>query len=229
MTKKVDLPDSWLNLIIDEFHKQYMDDIKKIIIENKKNGITIYPPSSKIFNAFKLTEFNTIKVVILGQDPYHQEGQAHGLSFSVPRNIPPPPSLINIYKELSVDIDPNFDNSNGNLDSWAKQGVFLLNTTLTVQKGKPLSHSKIGWNVFTDRVIEIISNNKEKVVFILWGMQAQSKKHLINKSKHLILESAHPSPLSAHRGFFGSNPFSKANHYLESNDLKMIEWTNFDL
>lgn len=229
MTKKVDLPDSWLNLIIDEFHKQYMDDIKKIIIENKKNGITIYPPSSKIFNAFKLTEFNTIKVVILGQDPYHQEGQAHGLSFSVPRNIPPPPSLINIYKELSVDIDPNFDNSNGNLDSWAKQGVFLLNTTLTVQKGKPLSHSKIGWNVFTDRVIEIISNNKEKVVFILWGMQAQSKKHLINKSKHLILESAHPSPLSAHRGFFGSNPFSKANHYLESNDLKMVEWTNFDL
>ena len=229
MTKKVDLPDSWLNLIIDEFHKQYMDDIKKIIIENKKNGITIYPPSSKIFNAFKLTKFNTIKVVILGQDPYHQEGQAHGLSFSVPRNVPPPPSLINIYKELSVDIDPNFDNSNGNLDSWAKQGVFLLNTTLTVQKGKPLSHSKIGWNVFTDRVIEIISNNKEKVVFILWGMQAQSKKHLINKSKHLILESAHPSPLSAHRGFFGSNPFSKANHYLESNDLKMIEWTNFDL
>ena len=229
MTKKVDLPDSWLNLIIDEFHKQYMDDIKKIIIENKKNGITIYPPSSKIFNAFKLTEFNTIKVVILGQDPYHQEGQAHGLSFSVPRNIPPPPSLINIYKELSVDIDPNFDNSNGNLDSWAKQGVFLLNTTLTVQKGKPLSHSKIGWNIFTDRVIEAISNNKEKVVFILWGMQAQSKKHLINKSKHLILESAHPSPLSAHRGFFGSNPFSKANHYLESNDLKMIEWTNFDL
>ena len=229
MTKKVDLPDSWLNLIIDEFHKQYMDDIKKIIIENKKNGITIYPPSSKIFNAFKLTKFNTIKVVILGQDPYHQEGQAHGLSFSVPRNIPPPPSLINIYKELSVDIDPNFDNSNGNLDSWAKQGVFLLNTTLTVQKGKPLSHSKIGWNVFTDRVIEIISNNKEKVVFILWGMQAQSKKHLINKSKHLILESAHPSPLSAHRGFFGSNPLSKANHYLESNDLKMVEWTNFDL
>ena len=229
MTKKVDLPDSWLNLIIDEFHKQYMDDIKKIIIENKKNGITIYPPSSKIFNAFKLTEFNTIKVVILGQDPYHQEGQAHGLSFSVPRNIPPPPSLINIYKELSVDIDPNFDNSNGNLDSWAKQGVFLLNTTLTVQKGKPLSHSKIGWNVFTDRVIEIISNNKEKVVFILWGMQAQSKKHLINKSKHLILESAHPSPLSAHRGFFGSNPFSKANHYFGLNDLKTIEWTNFDL
>ena len=157
MTKKVDLPDSWLNLIIDEFHKQYMDDIKKIIIENKKKGITIYPPSSKIFNAFKLTEFHTIKVVILGQDPYHQEGQAHGLSFSVPRNIPPPPSLINIYKELSVDIDPNFDNSNGNLYSWAKQGVFLLNTTLTVQKGKPLSHSKIGWNVFTDRVIEIIS------------------------------------------------------------------------
>ena len=229
MTKKVDLPDSWLNLIIDEFHKQYMDDIKKIIIENKKNGITIYPPSSKIFNAFKLTEFNTIKVVILGQDPYHQEGQAHGLSFSVPRNIPPPPSLINIYKELSVDIDPNFDNSNGNLDSWAKQGVFLLNTTLTVQKGKPLSHSKIGWNVFTDRVIEVISNNKEKVVFILWGMQAQSKKHLINKSKHLILESAHPSPLSAHRGFFGSKPFSRANNYLVSNDLKMVEWTNFDL
>ena len=229
MTKKVDLPDSWLNLIIDEFHKQYMDDIKKIIIENKKNGITIYPPSSKIFNAFKLTEFNTIKVVILGQDPYHQEGQAHGLSFSVPRNIPPPPSLINIYKELSVDIDPNFDNSNGNLDSWAKQGVFLLNTTLTVQKGKPLSHSKIGWNVFTDRVIEIISNNKEKVVFILWGMQAQSKKHLINETKHIILQSAHPSPLSAHRGFFGSKPFSKTNHYLESNDLKMIEWTNFDL
>ena len=229
MTKKVDLPDSWLNLIIDEFHKQYMDDIKKIIIENKKNGITIYPPSSKIFNAFKLTEFNTIKVVILGQDPYHQEGQAHGLSFSVPRNVPPPPSLINIYKELSVDIDPNFDNSNGNLDSWAKQGVFLLNTTLTVQKGKPLSHSKIGWNIFTDRVIEAISNNKEKVVFILWGMQAQSKKQLINKSKHLILESAHPSPLSAHRGFFGSKPFSRANNYLVSNDLKMVEWTNFDL
>ena len=229
MTKKVDLPDSWLNLIIDEFHKQYMDDIKKIIIENKKNGITIYPPSSKIFNAFKLTEFNTIKVVILGQDPYHQEGQAHGLSFSVPRNVPPPPSLINIYKELSVDIDPNFDNSNGNLYSWAKQGVFLLNTTLTVQKGKPLSHSKIGWNIFTDRVIEAISNNKEKVVFILWGMQAQSKKQLINKSKHLILESAHPSPLSAHRGFFGSKPFSRANNYLVSNDLKMVEWTNFDL
>ena len=229
MIKKVDLADSWLNLIIDEFHKGYMDDIKKMIIENKKKGIIIYPPSSKIFNAFKLTEFNLIKVVILGQDPYHQEGQAHGLSFSVPTNIPPPPSLINIYKELSVDMDSHFDNSNGNLDSWAKQGVFLLNTTLTVQKGKPLSHSKIGWNLFTDRVIEVISNNKEKVVFILWGMQAQSKKHLINETKHIILQSAHPSPLSAHRGFFGSKPFSKTNHYLESNDLKMIEWTNFDL
>ena len=152
--------------------------------------------------------------MILGQDPYHGPGQAHGLSFSVPENIKPPPSLLNIYKELQDDLKKEVNYNNGNLDKWAKQGVFLLNTTLTVEKSKPLSHQKFGWDIFTDKVISVISQQKEKVIFVLWGSHAQSKIPLIN-TKHIIIKSPHPSPLSAHRGFFGSKPFSQINQNLE--------------
>ena len=165
-----------------------------------------------------------MKVVILGQDPYHGPGQAHGLSFSVPENIKPPPSLLNIYKELQDDLKKEVNYNNGNLDKWAKQGVFLLNTTLTVEKSKPLSHQKFGWDIFTDKVISVISNELENIVFILWGSFAQSKKEIIDSNKHLILSAPHPSPLSAHRGFFGSKPFSNTNTILKSKQIDMVEW-----
>ena len=194
------------------------------LLELKKNKIIFYPPGKQIFNAFNLTPLDKVKVVILGQDPYHGPGQAHGLSFSVPENIKPPPSLLNIYKELQDDLKKEVNYNNGNLDKWAKQGVFLLNTTLTVEKSKPLSHQKFGWDIFTDKVISVISNELENIVFILWGSFAQSKKEIIDSNKHLILSAPHPSPLSAHRGFFGSKPFSKTNTFLKSKQIDMVEW-----
>ena len=214
MSKKVLLPDDWLKHLGGEFEKPYMKDLKARLLADKQAGKKIYPPGPLIFNAFHLTHLGNLRVVILGQDPYHGFGQAHGLCFSVQTGIKLPPSLQNIYKELKDDlgIEKNFDD--GNLEDWAKQGVFLLNTTLTVCEGQAMSHKDIGWEKYTDQVIQVISDVKEKVVFVLWGSHAQSKLSLIDK-RHIILKSPHPSPLSAHRGFFGSKPFSKINSHLD--------------
>jgi uracil-DNA glycosylase len=218
------LPSSWIQYLEEELNQSYMKDLKKKLIECQNKNITVYPEKSKVFNAFHLTPFQKIKVVILGQDPYHGPGQAHGLSFSVPHNIKTPPSLMNIFKELGSDLKVEINKTNGNLEHWAKQGVFLLNTTLTVEESKPMSHKDFGWNIFTDKVIEKINNHRNNIVFILWGAHAHSKRHLIDSSKHLILKSVHPSPLSSHRGFFGSRPFSQTNNYLESKEIDRIIW-----
>ena len=222
--KTIQLPESWLKHLKDEFNKPYMVNLKAKLQNLKKNKIIFYPPGSLIFNSFNLTPLEKIKVVILGQDPYHGPGQAHGLCFSVPEGVRPPPSLLNIYKELESDLDKKVNIQNGNLEAWANQGVFLLNTTLTVEKSKPLSHQDLGWSEFTDTVISLINKELENIVFILWGSHAQSKKNLIDLNKHHILTSPHPSPLSAHRGFFGSKPFSKTNDFLESKQIDKITW-----
>ena len=220
----IQLHSSWLNHLKDEFQKEYMVNLKEKLLDLKKNKIIFYPKGNLIFNAFNLTPLNRVKVVILGQDPYHGPNQAHGLCFSVLPPVKPPPSLINIYKELESDIGKKIDYQNGNLEIWAKQGVFLLNTTLTVERSKPLSHQSFGWGNFTDKVINVINHNLENVVFILWGSFAQSKKILIDSDKHLILSAPHPSPLSAHRGFFGSKPFSKTNDFLQSKQIDRVKW-----
>ena len=181
----IQLPKTWLNHLKDEFDQDYMVNLKRKLLELKQNKIVYYPPGRQIFNAFNLTPLNNVKVVILGQDPYHGPGQAHGLSFSVPDSVKPPPSLINIYKELQDDLKKEVNFNNGNLENWAKQGVFLLNTTLTVERSKPLSHQKIGWDIFTNKVISVISNELENIVFILWGSFAQSKKEYINELRDL--------------------------------------------
>lgn len=215
---------SWKEILKDEFTQPYFQQIALHIKTEKSQGKTIYPPGSQIFNAFDTTPFDHIKVVILGQDPYHGPGQAHGLCFSVQTGVPPPPSLLNMYKELHDDIGFRIPN-HGNLTSWAKQGVFLLNASLTVRAGEPMSHSKIGWAQFTDTVIKKISAQKTSVVFLLWGKFAQEKRVLIDESKHLVLKAAHPSPLSAHNGFFGCRHFSKANEYLVLKGIDPVDWT----
>ena len=213
----------WNTILSEEFTKPYFTTIQSTISKERELGIEIYPPKELVNNAFKLTPFSKIKVVILGQDPYHNIGQAHGLSFSVPTGIKPPPSLMNIYKELRDDCNITIP-SNGNLESWAKQGVFLLNSVLTVQAHQPASHSKLGWQKFTDYSISAISDNLENVVFMLWGNYAIQKSILIDERKHLILSAAHPSPFSAYRGFLGCRHFSKANEYLESKGIDEIKW-----
>ena len=220
----IQLHPSWLEHLKEEFQKDYMLNLKKKLLELKNKKIIFYPQGDKIFNAFNLTPLNKVKVVILGQDPYHGPNQAHGLCFSVPEPVKPPPSLVNIFKELESDTGKKRNYHDGNLEPWARQGVFLLNTTLTVEKSKPLSHRDYGWSEFTDRVISLISNKLENIVFILWGSFAQSKKQLIDSNKHLILTAPHPSPLSAHRGFFGSKPFSKTNNFLHSKQIDMVSW-----
>ena len=220
----IQLHPSWLEHLKEEFQKDYMLNLKKKLLELKNKKIIFYPQGDKIFNAFNLTPLNNIKVVILGQDPYHGPNQAHGLCFSVPQPVKPPPSLVNIFKELESDTGKKRNYHDGNLEHWARQGVFLLNTTLTVEKSKPLSHRDYGWSEFTDRVISLISDKLDNIVFILWGSFAQSKKQLIDSNKHLILAAPHPSPLSAHRGFFGSKPFSKTNNFLHSKQIDMVRW-----
>jgi len=220
----IQLHPSWLEHLKEEFQKEYMLNLKKKLLELKNKKIIFYPQGDKIFNAFNLTPLNNVKVVILGQDPYHGPNQAHGLCFSVPQSVKPPPSLVNIFKELESDTGKKRNYHDGNLEPWARQGVFLLNTTLTVEKSKPLSHRDYGWSEFTDRVISLISNKLENIVFILWGSFAQSKKQLIDSGSHLILTAPHPSPLSAHRGFFGSKPFSKTNNFLHSKQIDMVNW-----
>jgi uracil-DNA glycosylase len=218
------LDPSWMEVLKAEFGKDYMIKLKDFLQKEKAAGQEVYPKNSEIFNAFNTTHFDDVKVVILGQDPYHGAHQAHGLSFSVQKGIATPRSLINIYKELQTDI-PGFKiPAHGNLEEWAKQGVLLLNATLTVRASNPGSHQKQGWEEFTDEVIKTISDKKEGIVFILWGAFAQSKAALIDEKKHFILKSPHPSPFSADRGFFGSKPFSKTNAILEKEGKKPINW-----
>jgi uracil-DNA glycosylase len=214
---------SWKELLKSEFSKPYFRQIPVHLKTERAQGKSIFPPGPLIFNAFNTTPVDKVKVVILGQDPYHGRGQAHGLAFSVPNGIAPPPSLINILKELNDDIGINVPN-HGNLTHWAKQGVFLLNASLTVRSGEPMSHAKIGWADFTNAVIKKISDAKDHVVFMLWGKFAQEKRTLIDESKHLILRSVHPSPLSAHGGFFGCKHFSKANAWLISKGIDPVDW-----
>ncbi len=216
------IENSWEEILTNEFKKSYFVDLRKFLLSEKENNI-IYPPSNLIFNAFNKTPFTNVKVVILGQDPYHGENQAHGLSFSVPKGVKKPPSLVNIYKELKSDLNISIA-THGNLGNWALQGVLLLNATLTVRNSEAGSHQKKGWEIFTDSVIKAISDKKENVVFILWGNYAQSKESIIDGGKHLIIKSVHPSPLSASRGFFGSKPFSKTNQYLQSKNISPICW-----
>ncbi|GAB4286969.1 MAG: uracil-DNA glycosylase [Marinilabiliales bacterium] len=216
------IDESWKQLLNDEFNSEYFYELKRFLIEEKKKFV-IYPPGNLIFNAFNQTPFDNVKVVIIGQDPYHGKGQAHGLCFSVPEGIKPPPSLVNIFKEINDDLGIKIP-SHGNLSSWAKQGVLLLNAILTVRASSPGSHQNKGWEKFTDGVIKKISDNKENVVFLLWGNYAQNKTSLIDENKHLVLKAAHPSPFSAHRGFFGCKHFSLTNEYLQSIDKTPIDW-----
>jgi uracil-DNA glycosylase len=219
----VKIEPGWKELLKDEFNKPYFQQIALHLKTEKSQGKTIYPPGPLIFNAFDTTPIDKVKVVILGQDPYHGPNQAHGLCFSVQNGVSPPPSLVNMYKELHEDVGLHIPN-HGNLTAWAKQGVFLLNASLTVRAGEPMSHAKIGWADFTNTVIQKISDAKQHVVFMLWGKFAQDKRTLIDESKHLILRAAHPSPLSAHNGFFGCKHFSKANQYLVSKGIEPINW-----
>lgn len=212
---------SWYEVLHDEMQKSYFKYIKGYVKEERLSK-TIFPPAHDLFNAFKLTDFKDIKVVILGQDPYHGEKEAMGLSFSVRRGVRTPPSLRNIFKELHDDL--GIDRTDTDLSDWAKQGVFLLNTVLTVEKDKANSHKDIGWEIFTDYVIKQINDRLDNVVFILWGRQARDKKRMITNPNHYVIESAHPSPLSAYNGFFGSKPFSKANDYLKKVNKKEINW-----
>lgn len=213
---------SWKSVLIDEFNKPYFVALKNFLVEEKKK-YTVYPAGKNIFNAFACTPFNQVKVVIIGQDPYHGPGQAHGLSFSVPEGIQKPPSLVNIFKELNNDIGKPIPES-GNLEPWAKQGVLLLNATLTVRANQAGSHQKHGWEEFTNSVISTLSKEKSGLVFLLWGRFAQDKATLIDASKHFILKAAHPSPLSAYNGFFGCKHFSKANEILISQGKSPINW-----
>jgi uracil-DNA glycosylase len=214
---------SWKALLLEEFNQPYFMALKQYLVQEKKSHL-IYPPGNKIFAAFDRTAFDRVKVVILGQDPYHGKGQAHGLCFSVPHGINPPPSLVNIFKELNNDLDIPVP-SHGNLETWADQGVLLLNATLTVRANQAGSHQNKGWENFTDGVIRKISEGKEGLVFLLWGRYAQAKEHLIDGDRHHILKAAHPSPFSAHSGFFGCRHFSRTNRILEEQGLAPIDWS----
>jgi uracil-DNA glycosylase len=215
---------TWLAVLKDEFEKPYMLQLKKFLQTEKESGQLVYPKNADIFNAFNSTPFDKVKVVILGQDPYHGPQQAHGLSFSVQKGIDIPRSLMNIYKELATDIAGFVKPTHGNLQYWANQGVLLLNATLTVRAGQAASHQKQGWETFTDEVIKKLSDKRSGLVFILWGSYAQSKIPLIDTGKHHIIKSVHPSPLSVERGFWGSKPFSKANEYLIKEGETPIDW-----
>lgn len=221
---EVKIHDSWKQVLKAEFTKDYFLQIVNFLRTEKMANKTIYPPGSLIFNAFNSTPFDQVKVVILGQDPYHGPGQAHGLCFSVQTGVTPPPSLVNIYKEMQSDLGLPIP-PHGNLSKWAENGVLLLNASLTVRSNEPMSHARIGWANFTDSVIKKVSEQKEHVVFILWGKFAQEKQVLIDETKHLVLKAAHPSPLSAHNGFWGCKHFSKTNDYLVKNGIDPVDWS----
>lgn len=215
---------TWSALLKDEKQQAYFQETLDYVEQRRQQGVTVYPPKSDVFNAFRAPDFEQIKVVIIGQDPYHGPDQAHGLCFSVKPGIKPPPSLVNMYKELATDIDGFNIPEHGYLQSWAEQGVLLLNTVLTVEEGQAHSHKHLGWERFTDKVIALLSERSEGLVFLLWGAHAQKKGKAIDQSKHCVLSAPHPSPLSAHRGFFGCRHFSQANTYLESAGKKPIDW-----
>lgn len=219
--KKI-LDNDWQDLLEKDFEKEYYQNLRKFLT-SEYNTKTIYPPMNNIFNALKLTPYKDVKVVILGQDPYHGPNQAHGLAFSVNKGVKIPPSLVNIYKELHTDLNCYIPN-NGFLEDWAKQGVLLLNTVLTVRAHEANSHKNMGWEIFTDRIISLLNERKDPIVFILWGNPSIAKKKLITNKQHLIITSPHPSPLSAFRGFFGSKPFSKTNDFLKSINKTPIDW-----
>ena len=217
------LETSWHQRLAPLFETAEMEGLGDFLRQEKAAGKKIYPPGAKIFHAFALTPFDRVKIVILGQDPYHGAGQAHGLSFSVETNVPPPPSLKNIYKELHADLGL-LPASHGNLSAWARQGVLLLNSCLTVEEAHAGSHQNKGWEPFTDAVMDVLNTERSNIVFILWGRKAMQKGRFIDQEKHLVITSAHPSPLSAHNGFFGSSPFSRANAYLARNHVGPIDW-----
>ena len=220
---RIKLEPSWKTALRDQFEQPYMQQLREFLRQEHAAGKEIYPPGPLIFNALNSTPLDKVKVVILGQDPYHGPGQAHGLSFSVQPGIATPPSLVNIFKEMQRDLNIPIAR-HGCLQSWADQGVLLLNTTLTVERANAASHANKGWQLFTDRIIEVVSEQRSDVVFLLWGSHAQSKQKLIDGTKHLILKSVHPSPLSAYRGFLGCGHFSQANRFLEQRGLAPIQW-----
>ncbi|AUA32032.1 uracil-DNA glycosylase [Pseudomonas sp. SGAir0191] len=220
---RIKLEPSWKAALRAEFEQPYMQQLREFLRGEYAAGKQIYPPGPLIFNALNSTPLDQVKVVILGQDPYHGPGQAHGLCFSVQPGVPTPPSLVNIYKELHRDLNIPIPN-HGYLQSWAEQGVLLLNTTMTVERGNAASHAKKGWEFFTDRIIEVVSEQCEHVVFLLWGAHAQSKQKLIDGTRHLVLKSVHPSPLSAYRGFLGCGHFSRTNSFLEQRGMAPINW-----
>lgn len=222
-TANIQIEDSWKAALAEEFEKPYFAEIRRFLQSEKAAGKVIYPPGSLIFNAFNSTPFNKVRVVILGQDPYHGAGQAHGLCFSVQHGVKPPPSLVNIYKELKEDVGFEIPD-HGNLQKWTEQGVFLLNAMLTVEANQPASHQKKGWEEFTNAVIQKLSKERNGLIFILWGNFAQQKAVLIDESKHTILKAAHPSPFSAYNGFFGCKHFSKTNEILRAKGEKEIDW-----
>ncbi|MDD7463902.1 MAG: uracil-DNA glycosylase [Anaerococcus sp.] len=218
----VNIGNDWDEILKDEWSKDYYKKLRRILIHEYQN-YEIYPDMYDIFNALKAVSYEDAKVLILGQDPYHGRGQAHGFSFSVRENVATPPSLVNIYKELHDDLGCYIPN-HGNLEKWAKQGVLLLNSTLTVRANMANSHKDIGWSILTDEIIKKLNDREKPMVFILWGRYAQSKTRFISNKNHLILKSPHPSPLSAYRGFFGSKPFSKTNNFLKNNNMEEIDW-----
>ena len=215
---------TWHDVLAPEKQQDYFIQTLQSVEQRRRDGVTVYPPQKDVFNAFRLTELHQVKVVILGQDPYHGPGQAHGLAFSVLPGIATPPSLLNMYKELEQDIEGFIRPNHGYLASWATQGVLLLNTVLTVEAGKAHSHARLGWEQFTDTVISLINQHREGVVFLLWGAHAQKKGAIIDRQRHHVLQAPHPSPLSAHRGFFGSKPFSSANALLQQSGREPIDW-----
>ncbi len=224
MIKNIKLEKSWKHLLRHEFNKEYMKKLEDFLTQEKLK-YCIYPNTNQIFKSLNSIQFQKIKVVLIGQDPYHSEGQANGYAFSVPTQTKHPPSLANIFKELENDL--NIKNNNGDLTSWATQGVLLLNSTLTVRKHMAGSHQKKGWETFTNEIISLISQKRENIVFFLWGKKAKEKISIIDDSKHLVLTSSHPSPLSSYRGFFGCQHFSKCNKYLKTKNIKNIDWKTY--
>ena len=220
--RRPDIDESWYRVLREQFEAPYFSELKSFLVTEKQH-YAVYPPGNLIFNAFNLTPFEKVKVVILGQDPYHGPGQAHGLSFSVPDGVQFPPSLLNIFKELRDDLGIPMAQS-GNLEKWAREGVLLLNASLTVRAGQAASHARHGWETFTDAAIRSLSREREHLVFILWGNYAIAKETLVDTTRHLVLKSVHPSPLSASRGFFGCHHFSKTNQYLTENNIEPIDW-----
>jgi uracil-DNA glycosylase len=224
LSMEVRIEPGWREALGMEFQKDYFTELVRHLKVERASGKTIYPPGALIFNAFELTPFHSVKVVILGQDPYHGPGQAHGLCFSVPDGVRPPPSLVNIFKEMASDTGLHPSGRSGNLTRWAQQGVLLLNASLTVRANEPNSHAGIGWMPFTDAVIRVLSERRENIVFMLWGRFAQEKAAQVDPGRHLVLRAAHPSPYSADKGFFGCRHFSRANAWLVSKGITPVDW-----